>query len=264
MLRAVTNAVTNTPDRNRLFVVTEVQKALSRLVDCIPFQDHPKVIAVKNSPALNWIQGLAKHVFEVAKRLYLGYGLDPLTHQDIKASFVSLLRRVKEDAIKNHNTNITFAILSVPDFFNKTVKDIIVEACGEAGIDTISPFARTVMGLWGARIEIDDTRTIVLDYGRYHLAMRLYQRPEDPRMPISQGTFSFDMYGTEIINRELLKRVLDTDATLKNQINSGADPFRLLRAIETARVLIKGSIEQLMARVLKDAKTKITVIQNGL
>ena len=237
----------------RLFLVTKAQNCLSWIVRHIPFQDHPAATAIKNSATRNWIQEMAEYVFGAAKALYLKARGDILalqmTHEEIKDGFVSLLKRVKEQALENRNTTITFAVLSLPDYFNDTIRAIAWEACREVGIQAISPVPRTTMGVWGAEIsQDDDTRVLILDHGKYHLAMRTYQAARNRSKPLFQRYLNIDIFASTVLDRELVNRVIETDAILKKQINSGANRDRLREAIETARPKIKGSIDQLFAR----------------
>ncbi|KIN02863.1 hypothetical protein OIDMADRAFT_178682 [Oidiodendron maius Zn] len=237
----------------RLFIVTKAQNCLDWLVRHIPFQDHPAATAIKNSGTGNWIQTMAEYVFGAAKALYLKTKGDTLslemTHEEIKDGFISLLKRVKEQALENRNTTITFAVLSLPDYFNDTIRAIAGEACREVGIQAISPVPRTTMGVWGAEIaHDDDTRVLILDHGKYHLTMRTYQTVRNRSKPLLQRYLSIDIFASATLDRELVNRVIETDAILKKQINSGANRARLREAIETARPKIKGSIDQLFAR----------------
>jgi len=81
-----------------------------------------------------------------------------LTLFSVKQEFISILNSTihsgssQDPSNLNPNTTISFAIFSVPDFFNKTLCDLIIEAAKEVGIDSIPlTIARTVAAGMGAQ-----------------------------------------------------------------------------------------------------------------
>jgi hypothetical protein len=172
---------------------------------------------------------------------------DDMTLSDIKRGFVDVLERVKAAALADHDTNITFAVVSVPDFFNQTLCDLVLEACQDVGIETFrKPFARTVMTALGVRGLTDrDTAYFVIDQGRFYADLRTFQNvdDDDANRKILQMYLPLDPYASAAFDRALVDRVLATPGILQDQINMGADRSDLRSALEKARLLIKDNLD---------------------
>lgn len=233
---------------NARFSVAGVGAMISQLAGYIPFQDHPRVIAVKNSVPWKGIQSLAKFVANLevfGRRRGLGLGwtsADRLAREEIKDTFTSMLRLLKAQALETSDIDITDAIIAVPDFFNPDLHDIVKEACTEVGISCAGPLARTMMGALGAGIELENGRVLVLDVDHFHMGMILNQHDWEPRF------FAFDQFATSTLYGDLLNLVIKADDNLGVQIKLGADRERLRSALGLARAMITGFPSQLLER----------------
>lgn len=223
---------------------------LSNLSTSIQFLDHPAIIAIRDSTVLDWIRDISNRICSVAKPLLAATSTqwpDEMTPENIRDGFVSGLKLLKERALISYDINITFAILSVPDFFNETINDVVKKACQAVGIETIKPLSRTVMGAWGAKTA-PDARVLVVDQGKFHLGLRTYQEVRSYGKPISQQYLPLDRFGSAGIDLQLVARVIGSNDVLREQIKLGADRQKLLLAIKRARLLIKDNLDVLMGK----------------
>jgi hypothetical protein len=203
--------------------------------------EHP---TIKNLTILNDVRQALTRIFNHAKGV-LFPGKEALSLIDVKAGFVAVLESVKSTALEEHNVNITFAVLSVPDFFNSTLTDLLNEACHELGIDTPTvTFPRTIM----SALSIDfafDSRVLIIDQGQFHFGMRTLQSEASRTnfKKIYQMYLPMDPYSSQNINRILVDRVIKGSTVLRDQLAVGADRAQLVAEILRARVLIKDNLD---------------------
>ncbi|KAK0106895.1 hypothetical protein ONS95_003613 [Cadophora gregata] len=118
---------------------------------------------------ISWLSGKFSFLFTfVRSRFSKSWFNEDLTLQDVKNEFISILNETKLSVAASHpdpsnlntNTTITFAIFSVPDFFNQTLCDLVIESALEAGIESLPvTIARTVAAGIGAQVRevLDET-----------------------------------------------------------------------------------------------------------
>jgi hypothetical protein len=207
----------------------------------LTFLEHP---TIKNLTILNYVRQASSRIFNIAKGA-LFPGEEPLSLVNVKANFASVLGSIKSTALEEHNINITFALLSVPDFFNSTLTDLLIETCHELGIDTPTvAFPRTIMSALSADFAFD-SRVLVIDQGQFYFGMRTLQ-PEASRTDmkyIHQTYLQIDPYGSQNINRVLIERVIKGSTVLQDQLAIGADHAQLVAEISRARMLIKDNLD---------------------
>ncbi|KAH7407945.1 hypothetical protein BKA64DRAFT_743515 [Cadophora sp. MPI-SDFR-AT-0126] len=93
--------------------------------------------------ATSWLSQKSSSLLGILKsRFSKPWFNEDLTMQDVKNAFMSILTETKISAASHGpetgtpNTTISFAIFSVPDFFNKTLCDLVIEAAKEVGIES--------------------------------------------------------------------------------------------------------------------------------
>jgi hypothetical protein len=168
---------------------------------------------------------------------------DSMTLDDVKKGYVRVLEQLKAQALQDHDTNITFAIVSVPGYFNSTLRDIVKDSCQEVGIETSHvPFSRMKMSSFGVRAAAD-TRYLVLDQDKFYLDIGTIQESKRSKKPILQRYLPLDPFGSAGIDKELAARIVDASDVLQDQLALGADRNALQLAIGRARFLIRDSID---------------------
>jgi hypothetical protein len=207
----------------------------------LTFLEHP---TIKNLTILNYVRQASSRIFNTAKGA-LFPGEEPLSLVNVKASFVGVLESIKFTALEEHSINITFALLSVPDFFNSTLTDLLIETCHELGIDTPTiAFPRTIMSALSADFA-SDSRVLVIDQGQFYFGMRTLQSEASRTnlKNIYQKYLSLDPYGSQNINSMLVERVTKGSTVLQDQLSKGADRAQLVAEISRARLLIKDNLD---------------------
>ena len=228
-----------------------------RLTSRMTFLDRAEF---NDSTTVKWIRETSNGIINAVNSLWLKATFkwpEEITHEDIKAGFVSMLEVVRASALQHHNTTINFAILSVPDFFNGTISNLAIEACKEVGIQTTEKtIVRTVMGAWGARNMEDENaandRILILDQGKFHLAIRTYQEKENSEKRILQRYLPLDSLGSHSIDMQLVERVIRAPGVLRDQIQQGADRSRLQYELARARLLIHDNLDTQMGLGLNE------------
>lgn len=236
------------------FFIAMSKYCLSKVASKLSALDHPAFTAIKDSSALQFVRNVSRGLSRATEPLLTainGLWKDEMTPENLKEGFVAVLKRVKEDTLEKNDINITFAILSVPDFFNETVNQILQEACLNVGIETIKPFSRTMMGAWGANTT-RDARVLVIDQGQFHLRIRTYQEVWHYKKPLLQMYLPLDPFGSQAIDNQLVNQVLRTNEVLREQISLGANRQQLQLELARARLLIKDSIDVLMGKSSED------------
>jgi len=206
---------------------------------------HTKVLRKGTSA----VQYLSNSVFSSRSPLD-GFVQEPeneLTPESVQQVFVDMLLLLKEAALENNGISITFAVLSVPDFFNQTIMDLVRVACVEVGIETINPFARTFIGAKGANTALD-ARILIIDQGMFYTTLRTTQLVQNDSKPMLQGYKPLSSFGSFGISLRLVDRVLRSNEALSEQIKLGANRQQLQGKIEKARFLIKNDLDARMGK----------------
>jgi len=181
-----------------------------------------------------------------------------LTAESIKEGFIEGLRALQEMILARNNMTITFAVLSVPDFFNSTVKAILKQACEEVGINIFLGvdliMSRSHAGALGAQFP-PDFRILALDQGLSHFAISLFQDiPSLMRPGVLPKSIPYGGYGSEAIFLPLMRRLFHREGDLREQVR-GADPLKLAEleyVVEKARSDIKGNVDVLDGKSYED------------
>ncbi|GFF37013.1 hypothetical protein IFM51744_03319 [Aspergillus udagawae] len=167
-----------------------------------------------------------------------------LTLDDIKTEFVSVLTELKAQAQNNHNIDIESATVVIPQFFNRTLADLVWTACWEAEISlSRGPQDRTVLATFNqsqeTQVDNPDIRYLVLDLGEFYLDSRTYNT--DRRAGMREGYLPMDQWGTESVARHLTSRLVKSSEALRFQISLGARESDLLEAVKQARLMMRNT-----------------------
>lgn len=213
------------------------------------FLDNP---AVQDSKPVKY----ALEIFSGAKKIVqaaTSYGIwrKPviMTLDDVYNGFVSSLLSIKAISEQQHNQTIGFAIITVPDFFNKTLSDLLFEAARDVCIQSAEmALSRTIAAAWGAGVG-GDTRTLILDQGQHHMTIRTLEepavRPASEREIIVQRVLPVDPYSSRHIDNAFFRQVLKSSPLLRQQIELGANETQLQAEMAKARISIRnlGEVE---------------------
>ncbi|PVH80699.1 hypothetical protein DL98DRAFT_571762 [Cadophora sp. DSE1049] len=110
--------------------------------------------------AVTWLEQKSSSLLAILKSKFSKPWFDEdLTMLDVKKAFISIINETKTSAASQDpgegrlSITISFAIFSVPDFFNKTLCDLVIEAAKEVGIESLPvTIARTVAAGMGAQV----------------------------------------------------------------------------------------------------------------
>jgi hypothetical protein len=127
-------------DRKSIFGLLKIlfRRYARNLSGKIPYLDHPYVQAIASTT--HRLYGHINHFIRAAKSLVSwqkssGY----LTLHEMEEALTQSFASVKTAAKADTGTDIPFAVIGIPDSFNDTLGEIVVEAARKAGIDTASP-----------------------------------------------------------------------------------------------------------------------------
>ncbi|KAL2813460.1 hypothetical protein BDW59DRAFT_154833 [Aspergillus cavernicola] len=171
---------------------------------------------------------------------------DTLTMSIVAETFVGVFEDIKASARANHDMNITFALIGVPDFFNSTVTEVILEASRKAGIETAAhALPRSFLSYFNNPMILpEDSTVLVLHQGQSHCGIRL--RQEEKRLggrrrrgKSREQYLPLEPWKSENLYRRLAAEVLRSNDMLKMQIEVGADEEGLMDAVVDARLRLK-------------------------
>ncbi|KAF4221950.1 hypothetical protein CNMCM5878_007502 [Aspergillus fumigatiaffinis] len=226
-------------------VAAGVKLAISRIYSLVSLSVQQ---SISGSEVFQVASGAVKATFH-AMITFLGvdYSSSPsptLTLDDIKAEFVSVLAKLKAQALNNHGIDIESATVAIPQFFNNTLADLVWTACWEAEISlSRGPQARTVLATFNQSQETQannpDIRYLVLDLGEFYLDSRTYNT--DRRAGMREGYLPMDQWGTESIDRHLTSRLVKGSEALRFQISLGARESDLWERVKQARLMMRNT-----------------------
>ncbi|KAH8690580.1 hypothetical protein BGW36DRAFT_388998 [Talaromyces proteolyticus] len=218
--------------------------------------DNPWTVQKFGSKVMKWINSTLKgKVRGIYSSLYSRepteetkkeQEVDKQKQRGIKA-FAPVFDKVKQVAWEDSTVNITGAMIIYPDFFNETMRSIILEAAEKAGIDTMSSTMtprELIAGanglyfdLWVGNItDIRHTQregVIIIDHGQFHVDVQTtgYQ--------MHSMLFPLTTTGASAITKNLVNRTIYTDANIHQEILQGASYGDFYNAVWKARWKIK-------------------------
>lgn len=169
----------------------------------------------------------------------------------VEAAFVTVLNALKDKAYEEHQTNITFAMISTPDFFNATIKSLLFSALDTVGIQhPKKTMPRTYSSVMGSGA-IEGERVLSIDHGVSHFVIASSNKiiwgaggdKSRYKNNIYPHTVPLDHLGSIGIDRILTWRLVGKSDWIREQIRRGADIFVLYGKVTQARAQIKDSFD---------------------
>ncbi|GKZ36202.1 hypothetical protein AbraIFM66950_007198 [Aspergillus brasiliensis] len=167
-----------------------------------------------------------------------------LSQSELTDTLTEVFAELKATALAAHSVNVTWAVVGVPDFFNETLKDTVIQAGRRAGIaipeGAVPPRSFCTHYLNPA---LDpDARVLVVHQGQYHCGVQLYdgtyqrrrhRRALYPYLPLMP-------WSGEQIQYRLVNELVRDDAQLKTLVDAGDDNGFLTLAVLKTRLTLKG------------------------
>lgn len=171
--------------------------------------------------------------------------LGPITFDEIKNNFHDVFTKLKDQIKEEHSIDIQSCILTVPEFFNLTLAELVTDAAREVGIfPHHGATQRTVMSVWSGSDGVKsgtDNLYLVIDFGEFYLDLRtVHSNPEK----VSHDRYSsLDAWGSAAINQELANRVIRGSEVLPSWLSSGGHKVILHHAVKRARFFIRNDLD---------------------
>ncbi|KAF5863550.1 hypothetical protein ETB97_009794 [Aspergillus alliaceus] len=170
----------------------------------------------------------------LSKKLMVMTGIDDLLEKlaiqdsevslgDVKEGLVDMLLQLKQRTATDNDININYAIVAVPDFFNQTLCDMVMDASKDAGIRVaVRPAPRTIMSSFTTTSTLTDPpglNSLVLDHGMFYLDLRtMHDGGKKEQDCIKNHFFPILRYGSSYIDRKIMNRLVDRVEELNVEI----------------------------------------------
>jgi hypothetical protein len=185
-----------------------------------------------------------------------------LTLAEMEEVLIQVFTNVKAAARADTGTNISFAVIGIPDSFNQTVAQLVVEASRKAGIDTVShPIPRTSLTHFENPAVGEGDSVLVIHQGIQHCGIRMWydggsragtrkgsgprrrrasnvRRDADGRTP-SDPYLPLEPWRSRMLYNSLTKALILSSEALATQLQVGADLESLVSRVAMARMRLK-------------------------
>ncbi|KAE8389557.1 hypothetical protein BDV23DRAFT_173009 [Aspergillus alliaceus] len=157
---------------------------------------------------------------------HLGYD-EEVSLGDVKEGLVDMLLQLKQRTATDNDININYAIVAVPDFFNQTLCDMVMDASKDPGIRmAVRPAPRTIMSSFTTTSTLTDPpglNSLVLDHGMFYLDLRtMHDGGKKEQDCTKNHLFPILRYGSSYIDRKITNRLVDRVEELNVEIVIGA------------------------------------------
>jgi hypothetical protein len=178
----------------------------------------------------------------------------------MEEALTQIFASVKTAAKADTGTDIPFAVIGIPDSFNDTLGEIVVEAARKAGIDSVShPIPRTSLTHSENPAVREGDSVLVIHQGIQHCGIRMWydggtragswrgfgsRRPSNVRRD-EDGGVPLDPYlplvpwRSRRLYKSLTKRLIRSSEALATQLEVGADLESLVLRVAMARMRLK-------------------------
>jgi hypothetical protein len=182
----------------------------------------------------------------------------PLTLSGISETFIRVFQDLQASAIADTGTKLSFAIIGIPDFFNETINEIVVDASCKAGIETPShALPRSLLTHFENPTICEGATVLVLHQGVEHCGIRVYfeggsgsssskssrrrnAMKKTLKNPAAHDAYlRLDPWRSEIIHRRLTESLIRSNQELQTQLEVGADRHVLVASVAQARLQLK-------------------------
>jgi hypothetical protein len=248
-------------DRKSIFGLLKIlfRPYLRDLSAKIPYLDHTYAQAV-----ISTTRGLYGHIdrfMKITKSL-VGWQ-KPTGHlalHEMEEALTRVFTNVKTAAKADTGTDIPFAVIGIPDSFNYTLGEIVVQAARKAGIDSVShPIARTALTDFENPAVREGDSVLVIHQGIQHCGIRMWydggtrtgsrrgsgqRRPSNVRRGEDGGTppdpyLPLEPWGSRKIYKSLTKKLIRSSEALATQLQVGADLDSLVSRVAMARMRLQ-------------------------
>jgi hypothetical protein len=218
-------------------LLPRIVRLSSPVTSRFPILNHP---AVRSSGAS--IRRAFATLYGQSRKFAQSVGLlkarKPLPLPDALETFTNIFEEIKASVWEKHNQNLTFALVTVPDFFNNTLIDLVLEASERAGIDTGSHVLPRTFSSYFQHPEIPPaSRVLVIHQGLFHCGARLSGMASHRRKGIEY--IPLDSWASRNIDRDVAKRAIRSSPKLEEQLSVGADMNAFTSEIQNARFRLK-------------------------
>ncbi|KAL4865309.1 hypothetical protein BDV12DRAFT_200252 [Aspergillus spectabilis] len=194
---------------------------LSKLTAQIPYSDHPYVESITSTTRWAYVSFFTQ-IQRLIPAALRSQEPDALTLSEVADTFTRLFQEIRTSAFADTGVKIAFAVIGVPDFFNNTLADIVIEASREAGIKTLS-----------------GSSVLVLHHGKQHCGIRLSNGESHRNKRPRDVYLSLEPWRSQGIYRQLTTKLIRSNPSLKTQVDLGADEEVLITRVMKARLLLK-------------------------
>ncbi|CEN61019.1 hypothetical protein ASPCAL07687 [Aspergillus calidoustus] len=230
------------------------------VVGKIPYIDHPYVQAVLGASGRIYAHVSLFIRAAVSVVSWQQEPTDHLTLAGIEEAFTRIFTHLKSTARTDTGTDISFAIIAIPDFFNQTIAETVAVASRRAAIETVAqPLPRSSL----ASFENPDIRAgddvLVLHQGIHHCGIRLWHNAGGTRTGGRKGFrrgysdreqadssllppnlyLSLDPWRMHAVYTGLTRKLLRESEPLRTQLQVGADFQVLVSRVTMARMWLK-------------------------
>ena len=197
---------------------------------------------------LSWVrQCVCSALHSIMARLHRDKWSDlgEFTLNDVRNAFVDIFTRLQEEARTQHNIDIQSAVIALPDFFNQTLVDLVLEASQEVGITPLGkPMSRMAVSTYSGdgTPRQADGKYLVMDLGQYYLDLTSLNT--SPRQMARNGYLPMDPWGSAGLDRDITNSAIERSEILKNWLWLGGSKAALQEEVRRARILIRDSFDR--------------------
>ncbi|OOO12221.1 Heat shock protein 70 [Aspergillus oryzae] len=211
------------------------------------FLDKP---ALQNSQMLSFASTGFRTVLQAVsytRRLVNPGYKEELRLVDVKAGLVDMLRQLKQKAATDSDVDLNYAVIAVPEFFNQTLREMVVDASRKAGIrSALTPVSRTTVATFVSTSTIANPpglRYAVIDHGMFYLDVSAgADTGKSERERIHQYFPALHM-GSTMIDSYITDRLVNRVEDLSIEIAIGTSKTALYGPVRQARTLIRDDLD---------------------
>ncbi|GLA32407.1 hypothetical protein ACMYSQ_007619 [Aspergillus niger] len=167
-----------------------------------------------------------------------------LSLSDVTDTLTEVFAELKATALAAHSVNMTWAVVGVPDFFNDTLRDTVIQAGQQVGITILGgavPPRSFCTHYLNPAVDQDD-RVLVVHQGQFHCGVQLYDGSQQRRRHRRSGYPYLPLvpWSGQRIQLQLVNELVSGDAQLQTLVDEGGDKGFLTQAVLKTRLTLKG------------------------
>ncbi|KAL3456917.1 hypothetical protein BJX64DRAFT_29614 [Aspergillus heterothallicus] len=249
-----------------------IGQLVSKLIEQIPYINHPYVefVTGKTGQAYSALSTQLQSVIQSARARFQSHPEPPsLTLAKVEQTLTQVFEDLKASALADTGTTLTYAVIGVPDFFNETLVNLVVNASIKAGIETPSQaLPRTLLTHFENPAVAEGSSVLVVHQGIHHCGLKLYaeggnragrrgsswaqisrrnrrnkkrarERESGYTAPTRDLYLPMDPWRVHVIHKRLAGAVVRSSPELQTQLELGADVGILIAKVVQARLELK-------------------------